>query len=102
MPAMPTPAAREGDHFDFDGLADLSPHAPSATELPDFETPVPTAALGDDYFAADDAVGTKLDLAKAYMDMGDPEGARSMLEEVVAEGNEAQQAEAHRLIAEIH
>ncbi len=28
-------------------------------------------------------VGTKLDLARAYMDMGDPEGARSILEEVV-------------------
>ena len=32
-------------------------------------------------------VGTKLDLARAYMDMGDPEGARSILEEVVQEGS---------------
>ena len=32
-------------------------------------------------------VGTKLDLARAYMDMGDPDGARSILEEVLAEGN---------------
>jgi pilus assembly protein FimV len=35
------------------------------------------------------------------MDMGDPDGARSMLEEVVAEGNDAQKAEAHRLISEL-
>jgi pilus assembly protein FimV len=43
-------------------------------------------------------VGTKLDLARAYMDMGDPEGARSILEEVVQEGSTNQQQEAQRLI----
>jgi len=43
-------------------------------------------------------VGTKLDLARAYMDMGDPEGARNILEEVVKEGSQSQQQEAQRLI----
>jgi pilus assembly protein FimV len=43
-------------------------------------------------------VGTKLDLARAYMDMGDPEGARSILEEVLAEGSVSQKTEARRLI----
>jgi pilus assembly protein FimV len=43
-------------------------------------------------------VGTKLDLARAYMDMGDPEGARSILEEVVQEGSASQKQEAQRLI----
>jgi pilus assembly protein FimV len=43
-------------------------------------------------------VGTKLDLARAYMDMGDPEGARSILEEVVTEGSASQKQEAQRLI----
>ncbi|HEY1900632.1 MAG TPA: FimV/HubP family polar landmark protein [Steroidobacteraceae bacterium] len=43
-------------------------------------------------------VGTKLDLARAYMDMGDPEGARNILEEVVTEGSMAQKQEAQRLI----
>jgi pilus assembly protein FimV len=43
-------------------------------------------------------VGTKLDLARAYMDMGDPEGARSILEEVVQEGSASQKKEATRLI----
>jgi pilus assembly protein FimV len=43
-------------------------------------------------------VGTKLDLARAYMDMGDPEGARNILEEVVTEGSVAQKQEAQRLI----
>ena len=64
-------------------------------------TPAPCRSPTDDFFAGEDAIGTKLDLAKAYLDMGDPEGARSMLEEVVAEGNDAQKGEARRLIAEI-
>jgi len=43
-------------------------------------------------------VGTKLDLARAYMDMGDPEGARSILSEVLLEGSVSQKQEARRLI----
>ena len=46
-------------------------------------------------------VGTKLDLARAYMDMGDPEGARNILEEVVAEGSAGQQQEAKRLLGSL-
>jgi pilus assembly protein FimV len=46
-------------------------------------------------------VGTKLDLARAYMDMGDPDGARSILEEVVQEGNSNQKQEAMRLLDSI-
>lgn len=43
-------------------------------------------------------VGTKLDLARAYMDMGDPEGARSILDEVLQEGSPSQKQEARRLM----
>ena len=43
-------------------------------------------------------VSTKLDLARAYMDMGDVEGARSTLEEVMAEGNDDQRKEAKELL----
>ena len=46
-------------------------------------------------------VGTKLDLARAYMDMGDPDGARSILDEVLAEGNPNQKQEAQRLMDSI-
>jgi len=46
-------------------------------------------------------VGTKLDLARAYMDMGDPEGARSILDEVLQEGSSTQRQEAERLIASL-
>jgi pilus assembly protein FimV len=53
----------------------------------------------DMIFAADgDAMSTKLDLARAYMDMGDQDGARQIFEEVVAGGNEAQREEARFLI----
>ena len=43
-------------------------------------------------------VGTKLDLARAYVDMGDPDGARSILGEVLNEGDESQKAEAQQLL----
>ncbi len=48
-----------------------------------------------------DEVGTKLDLAKAFIDMGDAEGARSSLEEVLAEGSDEQKAEARGLLEQI-
>jgi pilus assembly protein FimV len=43
-------------------------------------------------------VGTKLDLARAYMDMGDPDGAASILREVLEEGDDAQKQEAQKLL----
>jgi pilus assembly protein FimV len=46
-------------------------------------------------------VGTKLDLARAYIDMGDPEGARSILDEVLQEGNATQKQEAQRLMSSL-
>lgn len=57
-------------------------------------------ADGDDEEVPDslDEVGTKLDLAKAYIDMEDKEGARMSLEEVLEDGNEAQKEEAQSLL----
>lgn len=67
-----------------------------------------TQRLGSDDLALPDLdpitmseVGTKLDLARAYMDMGDPEGARNILEEVLNEGSVAQRQEAQKLIASL-
>ncbi len=52
-----------------------------------------------DFFdASGDEVATKLDLARAYMDMGDEEGARVILEDVVESGNEKQIAEAQSMM----
>lgn len=87
------------DTFGFDDI-------PPLEEAHDMAEPAPAAvasapAPGDDFFGDADAVATKLDLAKAYMDMGDPDGARSMLDEVVNEGNDAQKSEAQRLLAQL-
>ncbi|MBL8225844.1 MAG: hypothetical protein JNM50_10965 [Chromatiales bacterium] len=46
-------------------------------------------------------VGTKLDLARAYIDMGDPDGARSILNEVLEEGDPGQRQEARKLLTEL-
>ncbi|MCG7938652.1 MAG: hypothetical protein N0C88_07340 [Candidatus Thiodiazotropha lotti] len=48
-----------------------------------------------------DEITTKLDLARAYIDMGDNEGAKSILEEVVGEGSENQQKEAQDLLSNL-
>ncbi|MES9941035.1 MAG: FimV/HubP family polar landmark protein [Candidatus Thiodiazotropha sp. 6PLUC2] len=48
-----------------------------------------------------DEITTKLDLARAYIDMGDNEGAKSILEEVVGEGSEPQQKEAQDLLSSL-
>ncbi|MDP1682250.1 MAG: FimV/HubP family polar landmark protein, partial [Burkholderiales bacterium] len=42
---------------------------------------------------------TKLDLARAYLEMGDKEGAREILQEVVSEGGPDQQEDAKKLLA---
>ena len=73
------------------GVVDLSD---ATGELPSLDSDrARQGVLGDvDYDlggepATMSEVGTKLDLARAYMDMGDPEGARSILDEVLQEGN---------------
>ena len=46
-------------------------------------------------------IATKLDLAKAYEEMGDKDGARELLNEVVREGDAAQQAQANQMLAKL-
>lgn len=50
--------------------------------------------------AADEA-DTKLNLAKAYIELGDSDGARSILDEVAVEGTPAQQVEARTLLSRL-
>jgi pilus assembly protein FimV len=45
-----------------------------------------------------DRMATRLDLARAYLDMGDRDGARAILEEVAQGGNAEQQQEAKTLL----
>jgi len=46
-------------------------------------------------------VATKLDLAKAYQEMGDQDGAREILEEVVRDGDEQQREAAEALLQQL-
>ena len=98
-PASHVDEAAADNSFTFEDLPPLEVPMEEKIEA----TPVvpDVVPVDDGFFGGDDAIGTKLDLAKAYMDMGDPDGARSMLEEVVAEGNDAQRGEAQRLMAEL-
>ncbi|WP_318185837.1 FimV/HubP family polar landmark protein, partial [Pseudomonas fluorescens] len=64
------------------------------------------AAMGDDepefdFLSGTDEVATKLDLAQAYIDMGDADGARDILSEVLTEGDEAQRGEAKEMLGRI-
>jgi pilus assembly protein FimV len=77
-----------------------------ADELPMAAAPESAATGLDmdddfDFLSGTDETATKLDLARAYIDMGDAEGARDILDEVVAEGNEGQQQEARELISKL-
>jgi pilus assembly protein FimV len=51
-----------------------------------------------DFLAGTDECATKLDLARAYVDMEDADGARELLQEVIQEGNDEQKSEAKDLI----
>ncbi len=68
----------------------------------DFDDALDDETISEDedlVFAADgDAISTKLDLARAYIDMGDQEGAKSILEEVMQDGAKYQKREAQGLI----
>ncbi|MDR7089729.1 FimV/HubP family polar landmark protein [Cellvibrio fibrivorans] len=54
-----------------------------------------------DFLADADEAATKLDLARAYIDMGDSEGAKDILSEVLGEGNDEQRKEANELLGRI-
>lgn len=54
-----------------------------------------------DFLSGGDEAATKLDLARAYIDMGDAEGARDILDEVVVEGDDGQKSEAREMLARL-
>jgi FimV-like protein len=89
----PTPSqlARPAAALELDKL-DLS-FDPERTT---FEDPTPSVLDGQWHDAA-----TKLDLAKAYQEMGDVEGAREILQEVLHEGDDQQKTEAQALLAKL-
>ncbi len=101
-PVAEAAAGESGVDFDFNlDLPELKEEAPSA--------PLDLSSISLDLGAPGEAalspdarwqeVATKLDLAKAYQEMGDMEGARELLDEVLKEGDTAQQQQAQTMLA---
>jgi pilus assembly protein FimV len=95
METRESPAEESPENIEFN-LDDLD-----TTDITFEETLEDNEEDSEGLLDASDEVSTKLDLARAYLDMGDPEGARSILDEVLEEGNESQKDEAGKLIAEL-
>ena len=101
-PATPA-AAAEGGGIDFDFNLDLPPQKEEAPSPP-LDLSAISLELGSPGEAAPppDAhwqeVATKLDLAKAYQEMGDKDGSRELLNEVLKEGDAAQQQQAQTML----
>ena len=93
--AQPQAKPQNGNGLDFDIGAATFAHANLVVP---HESPTGENSVAEFEPVTLSEVGTKLDLARAYMDMGDPEGARSILEEVMHEGSDAQRQEAGRLL----
>jgi pilus assembly protein FimV len=95
---------QEGSHLANGATVDLDVGTATVPEVADTVFTATQKLSADDLALPDlepvtlSEVGTKLDLARAYMDMGDPEGARNILEEVMHEGSVAQRQEAERLM----
>ena len=115
-PVAPKAAAPAASSFDFD-LSSLNIEVPSDGEKTQRITKLDSAALapsapasnlagmsldlGSAAPAAENvgAAATKIELAKAYVEIGDKDGAKEILNEVIREGNAQQQAEAKKIIA---
>ena len=95
-----TPSAATASSGDSDFAFDLSTPESGAETARAAEAAAAPMAGGGSQHQWDEAA-TKLDLARAYIDMGDAEGARGILEEVMAEGNPEQKKQAQDLVAQI-
>ncbi|MGY3040708.1 pilus assembly protein FimV [Rhodanobacter sp. TND4EL1] len=84
---VPAAAAESDSDWNFDEAENFSHSADQGHDLGEFN---------------DDPVDTKLDLARAYVDMGDADGARAMLGEVMNEGSQMQRDVAKRLLDSLH
>ena len=109
-PAKPAEST-EMPSLDAELKLELGGEAPAAPMAPEFkfddinltldDTPRADAAAPAAGGAKDDHwydVQTKFDLAKAYQEMGDKDGAREILQEVIKEGDTAQRGEAQQLL----
>lgn len=91
----PAPAASPADNaLDFDlGSLDLNLDVDS--------TSTPAAQAEAVHNANDDPLSTKLDLAQEFNTIGDSDGARALIEEVLAEANGPMKARAQKMLSEL-
>ncbi len=110
MPApepIPAPAPSATAADDFDSLFEFDQAGPSADTRGDTAFDALTADLEAEFApvstegmsVSDDPQSTKLDLARVYLDMGDKEGAREVLLELLGETEGALRDEAGKLLA---
>lgn len=97
----PVPTEQEADAMD-DDLVPLASESLDGKPEQSSALDIDEESLGEDddfdFLAGTDESATKLDLARAYIEMGDSDGARDILEEVALEGNDEQKAEAQELL----
>ena len=117
VPAFDLVDAGDMPDLDFDNNGDL----PTLEDLPELGEPVAAAAtaahsdvdvdididaLADsedefEFLSSTDECATKLDLARVYVEMGDADGARDLLAEIVQEGSDQQKQDARNLLNSI-
>lgn len=85
----------------FDDELSLDPDAKSPTQATIESTQLSQASEDGGQALNDDEVDTKFELARAYDEMGDKEGALELLNEVLRDGSAAQQAAAREMIAKL-
>ena len=89
--------------LDLDGTVEI-PKSAAVPEEDDEEEDhtvfVPRAAQPEEQ-SVEDEIATKLDLAKAYVELGDKDSAKAILDEVMADGNAEQQKQAKDLLGQI-
>ena len=98
-----TKPAAGGTDLEVDPTQRSQPAGSSGLNLADLslDSPGGDAGGGGGGGGGGEGVGTKLELAKAYLEIGDKDGARDILQEVAKEGNSAQKEEAQKLIASL-
>lgn len=113
-----SPLALDFESFDFSSFAEEAPAPKSTTTTPasndlddfefnfDFDTPISSTPLATEHemdlgvsdLTDMDELETKIDLAKAYIDMGDAEAAKSIAQDVLLKGSKQQQQAAQELL----
>ena len=97
---MVLPAAVEALNLDLSDSAEVA--VANEAEAGAGASAVPEVEEVDDELSSfSKEINTKLDLAAAYQEIGDKDGARELLDEVVKAGNKRQVAKAEEMLAQL-